>query len=139
MSLTVSVTTEVPVKFLVAEMQVRYWEDGIVNGDRDDEDSPTMPFASGEMWRIIVDLETGKILHWPTGVTAETHFKVCDAGVYRLLKEDGTIVKEVECYVPTMLAPNGGGFGDYVILKIDGTGQIDGWTPDLSYFEERDY
>ena len=136
--LAVNVTSEVPVKYLHAEMGVRYWEDAKVNGKDEIDKAPTIPLKRGDTWEITVDLETGQIAHWPEGVTAETHYKVCDAGVYRALTDDGRVVVEKYGYVPSMLAPSGGGYGDYVILEIDGAGTIKNWSADLSYFDTND-
>lgn len=118
---------------LLAEMQVRYWEDGMVNGV-EDVDGELIPLRDGDMWRLAIDLETGYVENWPTGTTAKVHYKVCDAGVYTLVDEDGTLITDRNGYVPNMLGPNG--YGDYVILEIDEDGMIQNWNPDLSYFED---
>lgn len=135
---TVKVLKEIPVKTLNAEMQVRYWEDGKINGVEDDDDNPKIPLRRGEIWQLFIDLETGMIAGWPKGVTAETHYKVCDAGIYRLMN-DAEVVAVKDGYVPDMLCPSGNGFGDYVIMKIDGNGQIENWNADLSYFDPDEY
>lgn len=97
-----------------------------------------MPFALGDTWKIKVDLETGRIDDWPEGVTAKTHYKVCDDGFYSLIDKDGKVVKAREWYVPSMLAPCGNGFGDYVILNIAPDGSIKNFRADLGFFEEDD-
>lgn len=136
--LTISVRQDVPVKYLHAEMGVRYWEDASVNGEKETDEDPKIPLRKGETWEITVDLETGTIANWPPGTTAETHYKVCDAGVYRLLDARGTVAAIQEGYVPKMLSPGGDGYGDYVIMEIDGAGKIRGWAADLGYFSEDD-
>lgn len=123
---------------LKASLGVRYWEDGDVNGKADDERHPTIPLRQGAYWNIEIDLETGVIVDWPEGVTASVHYKVCDAGVYTLLDKDGTEIARIDGYVPSILYPEGNGYGDYVIMEIDGTGQIKSWKNDLSYFSNRD-
>ena len=124
---------QVDVKYLRADMGVRYWEDASVNGV-DEGDDPTVPLAAGDSWRLDIELETGKVMNWPAGVTASTHYKVCDAGIYQLLDAQAVKVAEKDGYVPSMLAPCGEGYGDYVILTIDGDGIIKDWKADLSYF-----
>jgi hypothetical protein len=126
------------VKYLLANCGVRYWEDGTVNGVQDNDDNPVMPLKEGDCWNVKIDLETGTIIDWPEGTTAETHYKVCDAGVYALLDGDSEIVTEIEGYVPTMMCPEGSGYGDYVIMKIDGSGKIANWKVDFEEFEKRD-
>lgn len=128
-------TVKVEVTTLRCNMGVRYWEDGEVNGVQDSDDAPQMPFADGDDWRIDIDLDTGKIAHWPAGTVAKTHYKVCDAGVYTLLTADGEEVAKREGYVPDMLCPGDNGYGDYVIMEIGADGQILNWDADLSYFE----
>ena len=128
----------VPVKFLVAEMKVRYWEDASVNGVEETEEETQIPFKKNNMWTLKIELETGKILNWPANTTAKTHYKICDAGTYSLLDENDNIVAEIKDYVPSILYPNAKGYGDYVILDINETGHINHWNPNLSAFEDRD-
>lgn len=135
---TVEVKTAVPVRYLRARLDVRYWDDGQVNGSPDSDESPEMPLQNGGTWDITIDLQTGKIRDWPEGTTASTHYKVCDAGVYQAIAESGEVVAEVDGYVPRMLYPNADGFGDYVILKIDEEGCIADFFCDLSFFSGDD-
>lgn len=135
---TIPVKQDVSVKHLLAQMQVCYWEDAKVNGEDESDDTPKMPLKDGDMWNIKIDLSTGMIEGWPQGVTAQTHYKVCDAGIYSLLNAAGEVVVERDWYVPSMLSPSGEGFGDYVIMEIDGAGKIEGWSPDLDFFTEDD-
>lgn len=126
------------VTHLVAVMGPRYWEDASVNGVEEDNDAPKMPFIYGDRWTIMVDLDTGTIKGWPKGTTAKTHYKVCDDGLYKLVNSNGNAIASKDGYVPSMLCPNTNGYGDYVILKIDEDGHIEGWSPDLSYFSDDD-
>lgn len=132
---TVTIKREVEVTTLDCDIGVRYWEDAMVDGV-EDADGKLIPLRSGEDWKITIDLETGKIQSWPNGITAKTHYKVCDAGVYSLLDVDGNVVAKKVGYVPRMLCPKENGYGDYVIMEIDGDGVIDGFKPDLSYFND---
>lgn len=131
MQVTIRQPVNYDVKYLVANLGVRYWEDATVNGV-DDQDGTLIPLRSGDSWIITIDLDTGIIQDWPEGTTAKTHYKVCDAGTYALLTADLTRVLQKEGYVPSLLAPGGGGYGDYVILEINGSGQIEQWRADLS-------
>lgn len=137
MSYTISVKKEVPVTALKCDIGVRYWEDGVVDGV-EDENGDLMPLRVGDDWKPIIDLETGIIRDWPAGKTASVHYKVCDAGVYHLLNEEGETVLTKEGYVPSILSPGGSGYGDYVIMDIDENGKIDGWEVDLSDFDYDD-
>ena len=117
-----------------AECEVRYWEDATVNGV-DDEDGQLIPCRVGDIWNPTIMLETGKVLDWPKGTSADIHYKVCDAGRYRLLTPAGEVAAEIDGYVPKVMCPGGSGFGDYVIMKIDENGQIADWHPDISAIE----
>ncbi|MCE6957883.1 hypothetical protein LAZ40_02270 [Cereibacter sphaeroides] len=132
MKLVLPVLREAEVAILQADMEPRYWEDASVDGVDETDASPRMPLKQGELWKLVIDIATGRITDWPAGVTASNHYKVCDAGIYRLLDADGAVLAERAGYVPAML-----GGGDYVKLEIDGDGRIRGWLPDFSCFLER--
>lgn len=136
MTHTVKVLKEMPVTHIIADFGVRYWEDAEVNGVGEKEGDPTIPFAVGDNWRIVVELATGRIEGWPKGVVAKTHYKVCDAGVYTLLDQEGEGVVKKVGYVPDMFCPEENGYGDYVIMNIDSGGFISGFEADLDYFSE---
>lgn len=122
------------VKFLQADCGVRYWEDAEVNGV-EDEDGSLIPCRARDSWQPVIELATGKIVGWPDGTKADIHYKVCDDGRYILLDAELSTVCKIDGYVPTMMCPAGGGYGDYVIMTVGPGGQIDGWTVDLSDFE----
>lgn len=133
----VHTTKETPVKFLHAECGVRYWEDAKVNGV-EDEKGDLIPLREGDNWCVTIDLETGIIQDWPAGTTADIHYKVCDDGRYWLLDENKGQVKHIDGYVPKMMAPGDEdhGFGDYVIMTVDGAGKVADWKVDLTEFEK---
>jgi hypothetical protein len=127
-------TSKVAVKYLKVEAGVRYWEDGEVNG-AEDTDGKLMPCRSGDCWAPVIDLETGIIEAWPAGTTASIYYKVCDAGRYTLLDADRNEIKTIDGYVPRIMSPKENGYGDYIIMDIDGAGKIAKWRVDLSEFE----
>jgi len=133
--ITITKTVEEDVKFLRVSAGVRYWEDGSVNGEADDDDNPKMPFATDNYWSPVIDLEAGKIIDWPDGVTASVHYKVCDDGTYALLDADKNVVVMHDGYVPAMLCPKDRGYGDYIIMDIGPDGLIDSWKVDFDKFE----
>lgn len=110
---------------------VRYPEDAEVNGQDEDNDNPKMPMLAFEgieygmkkwVWHIAIDAKSGKIDDWPEGVTASTHYKVCDR-----CKVDIKGVPPYDEYVPDFLAIDDNGYGDYIMLTINGDGTIKGW------------
>lgn len=130
----IKIEKEVELKTLVVKAGVRYYEDAVVNG-LTDEHGDLIPCKEGDLWCPIIDIDTGVITNWKQGVRASTHYKVCDEGSYYLLDNEGNTVLSIEDnYVPSILYPKGGGYGDYIILEIDENGKIDGWNPNLESF-----
>lgn len=113
----------IAVKYLKVEAGVRYWEDATVNGLEDGE-GELVPCRSGDTWAPMIDLDTGIIQNWPANTIASIHYKVRDEGRYALLNPDGDEVSAIDGYVPSVMCPEGGGYGDYIIMKIGPDGAI---------------
>jgi hypothetical protein len=140
MAITIEITetSKKEVAFLQAECGVRYWEDASVN-DVEDEDGTLIPCRVKDAWCPLIDLATGVIKDWPAGTTADIHYKVCDAGIYKLLDADMNVVKSIDGYVPKIMSPQDNGYGDYIIMQVGAGGDIANWRIDLDAFEgERD-
>lgn len=137
MKVTFTTKQAVPVRYLQAKCGVRYWEGATVNGVEDTEGA-LIPCREGDYWCPLIDLETGQILNWTPGVTADIHYKICDDGEYALLDEAKNEVRRIDGYVPAMLSPKDSGYGDYVIMDVSAEGAIQGWKADLSGFEGDD-
>lgn len=114
--------------FLVVDAGVRYWEDAKINGVVDEYGTLT-PCRNGNRWTPVIDLETGIIRDWPESTIADFHFKVCDDGEYWIANSAGVkLFKYADHYVPDdLLCVGDQGYGDYIILSIEGNGQITGW------------
>lgn len=139
MKAIIKIKKEVDVKYLKIDVGVRYWEDGIINGEEDNDLSvgegtkPRMPFAvfdndghfdkfnGGYRWQPIIDIESGFIVDWPAGVKAKVHYKICDDGTYSLLNKDMEEIVKVNSYVPYCLGEE----GDYIVLAIEPNGHIE--------------
>lgn len=123
------------VKYLNARMAVRYWEDTEVNGKEDTESGDNIPCKDGDIWELDIDIDTGEITNWPSGITANVHYKICDCGWYTLQDKDRNEIYWYEGYVPKCLGVGekneGYGFGDYAIFKINENGVIEGWDKSL--------
>jgi len=113
---------------LEVDAGVRYWEDAVVNGVTDDNGS-LIPGRDGDGWHVRIDLEHGRIEDWPSGTTADIHYKVCDEGVYWLTDAVGKrIAQWGGYYVPDAFLCHGDeGFGDYIIMKVGEDGAIAGY------------
>lgn len=114
--------------FLAVEANVRYWEDATVNGV-EDEEGALIPCRKGDRWAPVIELETGSILGWPRGTTAQIHYKVCDDGEYWLADSfERRTSKWKGDYVPSrFLCVGDNGYGDYIILTVGENGRIEGW------------
>lgn len=132
---------------ILVNANVRYWEDGRINGVRDGTDCPNMPCAvKGDKyyhWMPIIDIETGQIRNWREGTTAEIHYKVCDEFECRIIDEKGGVrclIKDYEGYVPEFMCPKDRGYGDYIIMDIDENGYIQDWDKDevLNFIENEE-
>lgn len=118
---------EVEVTTIQVSAGVRYWEDSSVNGVEDTENGDNMPCVVDGRWCPLIDIETGRILNWEQGKTANVSYKICDDGNYKLLDASGEVVLDKNCYVPDFLAIDDSGYGDYIYLTIDEDGFIQRW------------
>lgn len=132
MKVKIKVEKEVDIKYCQLRVEPRYWEDADVNGVEDIDTQ--IPCQEDGLWCPLIDIDNGIIVNWDMGVTAITHYKVCDAGSYYLQDENfNTILSIVNDYVPNKLIP--GEYGDYIAMNIDKTGKITNWKrPDISDF-----
>lgn len=114
--------------YIKVEAGVRYWEDAKINGVEDTEGTLT-PLRQGSCWCPVIRLTDGQIMDWPQGTSADIHFKVCDDGEYWLMDKDKQLTaKWGGYYVPDdFLCPTSNGYGDYIIMKINSDGVIEGW------------
>ena len=137
MKVKIKKEVEVEIKTLHVRAGVRYWEDATVDGI-EDNDGKLIPcrVADEDDWFPVIEIETGKIINWKQGVTANIHYKVCDDGDYYLLDENDEEVVHLNGYVPKTLCPEENGYGDYIIMKVDAEGLINNWKFNLSDFTE---
>lgn len=128
MKITLKIEKEFEVKTLLVKAGVLYWEDSEVNGEPDTESGDNVPCKVGGLWMPEIDIETGKILNWKQGTTANIHYKVADCCGWELKDVHGVIITEAEDgYVPKTLCPKDDGYGDYIIMDIDENGVIKDW------------
>ena len=152
MKVTVNTPKEMDLRYLRATMGVRYWvncdysEDGgkTWEGDFDDTDEESeriknlipcvvkkdIGYKPADYWELLIDLNEGRVINWPRGFCIKTYFKVCDDGEYVFLDEGKNEVINItksfdQYYVPDFLALEDSGYGDYVIINIDGNGKIE--------------
>lgn len=115
---------------IFVKAEVRYWEDGSISKDGKNyvEDvTKEMPCIDGVDWSPIIENETGIIQNWEKGIFAKLYYKVCDQCTIALDAPENTI--QESDYVPDWLSIEDEGFGDYIMLNIDGDGKINNWKP----------
>lgn len=128
MKFEITTRQEHDANIMCCEIGVRYWEDASYYDSEqgmwedDDASNPRVPCRTGVTWCPIIDLNTKRILNWPSGVRYRTHYKCCDCFYCRILSdlESCITLREYEGYVPEGLGED----GDYVIWEIDGDGTI---------------
>jgi hypothetical protein len=131
MKIELTKTVEFEVAYLLVNAEVRYWEDASINS-RKDTNGDLIPLRNGDIWEPVIDLSTGVIRDWPSGTIADIHYKVCDQGEYWLLGVMGErVAKYDDYYVPDILCPKERGHGDYIIMKVDASGKIEGWKGEI--------
>lgn len=92
--------------------------------------------CSNNDWNILIDAETGQIMNWEKGISADIHAKVCDRGKYSLITDGGSEILKLEGYVPSSLDFHHG-FGDYLEFDINKDGVIKEWKNfDINKFVE---
>lgn len=151
MKITINKPTEFEAVYLEVDAGVRYWEDAEVNGVRDIDlyeskgiGKPLMPcavqikeeadyniYSDHYRWRPIIAIETGQIVNWTQGTTANVHYKVCDDFICDITDEDHIAIASYDGYVPKIMCPEDEGYGDYIIMNIDENGFIQGWEKEL--------
>ena len=117
-------------KYLIVNASVRHWVDATVNGV-EDVGGKLIPCRSNNLWLPKIRLCDGQIMSWPEGTSADIYYKICDEGEYFLADFNGKqIAKWNGYYVPDdILCIDDKGYGDYIILKINGEGRIKNWKP----------
>lgn len=101
-------------------VDVRYIE--VIAPVRCDDD---LPFIYGDIWRVKIELESGRIVNCPEGQDARVFMKIRDSGTYRLLDYCGEEHIVRNWYVPSFFP--GDHWGDYIIFDVK-NGVIQDWS-----------
>lgn len=142
MKIKIKKEIEVNARLLHVEACVRYWGNTSVDGV-EDEEGTLIPCREGNLWKPVIDIDSGEIINWKDGLTADIHYKVCDEGRYTITDECGLKLSVKGGYVPDILSPGGCGYGDYIIMSIDKYGLIEMWAAtsvdlDVFFIDEED-
>lgn len=137
MKIKIKIEKEFEAKYIHASVGARYWEDATVNGV-EDTDGTLIPCRVGDIWKPIILIDSGKIINWKQGTTADIHYKSCDNNTFKLLDENEEEIVSIEGYVIDTMCPEKEGYGDYVIMKVDENGFIANWQPNMDDFIENE-
>jgi hypothetical protein len=124
MKINLPTTIEETISHLLILAPVNYGEEDIPND---------FPGRTGDLWRALVEIETGRIIDWPAGKAVKMFMTVKDSGTYQLIGENlRVIASRTQDYVPHCLVP--GNYGDTIEMTIDGNGVIKEWPhkPDIT-------
>lgn len=136
MNATIQKSEQVELIYLEVKAGVRYWEDATINGVEDTE-GDLIPCRNGDYWEPKIEIQTGVIINWDKGKTADIHFKVCDDGSYFLYGHGGQLYFSIEDdYVPKCLSPGGDGYGDYIIMKVNEAGLVENWKFNNTHLQD---
>lgn len=157
MKVIVNRPVEIDVKHLFVKARVRYPEDSTLrqlpeyDWIEDDATHPGMPcmgwdeaiyngrsYGESWFWCPVIELETGKIINWRQGVCASISYKVVDEFDCYITDSDDKIVARYNGYVPSFMAIDDEGYGDYVYLTINEDGYIENWSFDEYDFKKLD-
>jgi len=119
---------EVDVKFIWIQFPI---------DDEEIEEFKDFPKRITNFCELIIDIDEGKIVNWPSGISENVSFCIKDSGTFELFDCDGFKIKAThDGYVPNHLLP--GDYGDTLDLDIDENGKILNWYlhPTLEDFEE---
>jgi hypothetical protein len=125
------ITIGKPITVEITQLRIschpRYWQDTIIN-DLDDRFGVLVPGRVDDRWEATFDIDKGKILNWPKEMTASIYYYFEDCGVYELIDSIGEIFYSTDNQlVPRLLCPKRNGYGDYIIMDIDGDGNVADW------------
>lgn len=137
MKIKIKVEQEFDAKYLRVNAGVRYWKDATVCGEEDDE-GDKIPCRNEDRWCPIIDIESGTIVNWEIGKSAHIHYKCCDAFECKLADVNNNTIAKYDGYVPDFMAPDGDGYGDYIIMNVDEMGHIWGWKFDDKIFTDEE-
>ena len=136
--------------------KVMCWEDCEIDGQEFDEDSDEnvikdllgrydkeykIGLVDGDLLRLVINPETGKVENYAGEKEVRMHFKVCDECSWEITEHihngvnpydayDNPVLKVENDYVPDFLEIDDDGWGDYIEITIQADGIIKDWNPD---------
>lgn len=122
---------EVEACLIDVDAHVRYPED--ISFEQNDNwcycnaDNPECPCIDGHQWRPIININTGKIINWDAPIKCHVFAKVCDEFKCKIKGLNGEDIINYEGYVPSFMAIEDSGYGDYIDMIVEEDGIIKNW------------
>ena len=131
---------EVEACLIDVDAHIRYPEDISFEQDgnwRDcNEDNPKCPCMDGHQWRPIININTGKIINWDAPIKCHVFAKVCDEFKCNIKGLNGEDLITYEGYVPSFMAIEDEGYGDYIDMIVEEDGTIKDWYFSQGHIDE---
>ena len=131
---------EVEACLIDVDAHIRYLED--IGFEQDDNwcdcnaDNPECPCFDGHQWKPIINLNTGKIINWDKEIKCHVLGKVCDKFKCIIKGINGEHLIEYEGYVPSFMAIEDNGYGDYIDMIVEEDGTIKDWYFSQEHIDE---
>lgn len=146
MKIIITKPVEYEACLLEVDAHIRYPEDTSYMGQDGeyhdcDPDNPECPCFDGHQWKPIINLNTGKIINWDKEINCHVFGKVCDEFKCIIKGINGEHLIEYEGYVPSFMAIEDAGYGDYIDMIVLEDGTIKNWyftNNDVNYLLEQD-
>ena len=90
-------------------------------------DNPECPCIEDHQWRPIININTGKIINWDAPIKCHVFAKVCDEFKCKIKGLNGEDIITYEGYVPSFMAIEDSGYGDYIDMIVEEDGTIKDW------------
>lgn len=131
---------EVEVCLIDVDAHIRYLED--IGFKQDDNwcdchaDNPECPCIDGHQWRPIININTGRIINWDAPIKCHVFAKVCDEFKCKIKGLNGEDIITYEGYVPSFMAIEDNGYGDYIDMIVEEDGTIKDWYFSQDHIDE---
>lgn len=100
------------------------------------EDKPECPCIEGHYWTPIININTGKIINWDALIKCHIFAKVCDEFACKIKGLNGEDIVTYEGYVPSFMAIEDKGYGDYIDMIVEEDGTIKDWYFSQGHVDE---
>lgn len=131
---------EVEACLIDVDAHIRYLEDISFEHDNDwcdcNADDSECPCIEGHQWRPIININTGRIINWDAPIKCHVFANVCDEFKCKIKGLNGEDIITYEGYVPSFMAIEDNGYGDYIDMIVEEDGTIKDWHFSQNHINE---